>query len=117
MRFSKIHLENWRNFTGVDADLADRVFVVGPNASGKSNLLDVLRFLRDIAVPGGGFRTAVAQRGGVSRLRCLAARRYPDIVIDVEIRNGDDGSDAAWRYRLAFGQDNNRQPILKEEAV
>ena len=48
MRFSKIHLENWRNFTRADALLQQRMFLVGPNASGKSNLLDVFRFLRDL---------------------------------------------------------------------
>ena len=38
------------------------VFVIGPHASAKSNVLDVLRFLRDIAKPGGGLERAVAER-------------------------------------------------------
>ena len=46
--FRRLRLENWRNFTQVDVDLQRRVFLVGPNASGKSNLLDVFRFLNDI---------------------------------------------------------------------
>jgi predicted ATPase len=47
MRFSQVILENWRNFDQVDVRLQDRAFLVGPNASGKSNFLDVFRFLRD----------------------------------------------------------------------
>ncbi|NLI82294.1 MAG: AAA family ATPase, partial [Deltaproteobacteria bacterium] len=39
-------LKNWRNFTSAQATLPMRVFLVGPNASGKSNLLDLFRFLR-----------------------------------------------------------------------
>jgi predicted ATP-dependent endonuclease of OLD family len=55
MIISKLVLRNWRNFRFADVDLTDRVFIIGPNASGKSNLLDVPRFLRDIAKPGGDF--------------------------------------------------------------
>src|SRR6266568_8360183 len=100
MRFSKIYLENWRNFTRVDVSLQQRVFLVGPNASGKSNLLDAFRFLRDIAEARGGFQQAVERRGGVSRIRSLHARRYPDVIVDATVElNG-----AVWRYRLAFNQ-------------
>src|SRR5919109_374677 len=81
--FSNLRLRNWKNFAACDVELANRVFVVGPNASGKSNFLDVFRFLRDLASPGGGFQEAVRRRGGVSTIRSLAARRYPDIEVSV----------------------------------
>jgi len=45
IRFTHINLGNWRNFAHVDVDLQRRGFFVGPNASGKSNFLDVFRFL------------------------------------------------------------------------
>ena len=54
MLITRLRLKNWRNFKKVDISLRERVYVVGPNASGKSNLLDVLRFLREVAKPEGG---------------------------------------------------------------
>ena len=66
VRFTHINLENWRNFSQVKVDLQGRVFLVGPNASGKSNFLDVFRFLHDIVAVGGGFQESVRKRGGVS---------------------------------------------------
>ena len=114
MRFVSIYLENWRNFTRVDVPLQQRMFLVGPNASGKSNFLDAFRFLRDLVNVGGGLEKAVADRGGVSRLRSLAARRQPGIVIDVQLGENDDIS---WRYRVGIMQDNNSRPLLKEEKV
>ncbi len=54
MIVSHITLKNWYDFQSVDVDLSNRVFLVGPNASGKSNFLDVFRFMRDIAKLGGG---------------------------------------------------------------
>ena len=116
MRFTRLRLENWRNFLTVDVQLQRRVFLVGPNASGKSNVLDALRFLRDIADPqGGGFLAAVTKRGGVSQIRSLHARRNPNVVVDVTLDlNGDHG---VWRYRLEFMQDNQRVPLVSKEQV
>ena len=70
MQLTHLTLKNWRNFKQADFDLQDRTFVVGPNASGKSNLLDALRFLKQIATAGEGFRkrfpAAAAWRGSAA---------------------------------------------------
>ena len=96
LRFTRLSLMNWRNFTSVVCDLERRVFLVGPNASGKSNMLDVFWFLHELVTVGGGFQAAVEKRGGVSRLRCLAARQNPGISIEVFI--GTDASPSTWVY-------------------
>ncbi|MYG46120.1 MAG: AAA family ATPase [Synechococcus sp. SB0675_bin_6] len=55
---------HWRNFHGqVDMPLAPRMFLLSPNASGKSNVLDALRFLRDTADQ--GLQAAISSRGGM----------------------------------------------------
>jgi predicted ATPase len=115
MRFTHIHLENWRNFLHVDVPFEGRVFLVGPNASGKSNFLDAIRFLRDVADVQGGFQRAVSSsRRGVSQIRSLHARRYPNVVVEVSVDLSDG---EPWRYRLEFTQDNQRRPLVKRELV
>jgi len=115
LRFRALRLLNWKNFARSEIAIQDRVFLVGPNASGKSNFLDAFRFLRDLASSGGGFQEAVSRRGGVSAIRCLAARRYPDIEISVELAEKEDG--ASWTYELAFNQDPQRRPQVRKERV
>lgn len=117
LRFRRLRLKNWKNFLQVDVAVRDRMFLVGANAAGKSNLLDAFRFLRDIARSDGGFRPAVldTRRGGVSGIRCLAARRNPDVEITVELHENGDGG--AWRYDLAFHQDPQRRPRIRRERV
>jgi predicted ATPase len=117
MIISRLELKNWRNFRSVDVQLRERVFIVGPNASGKSNLLDALRFLRDIAKAGGGLQQAINQRGGVSKIRCLAARRESDIEIEVELSNGNGVPE--WKYAIGLTQQvrGYRQPVLRHERV
>ena len=115
MQVTRLRLENWRNFTHVDVRLQQRVFAAGPNASGKSNLLDAFRFLKEVTTRGGGLEKAVSDRGGVSKIRCLAARRHPAIVVDVGIGKSSDNEE--WHYRLSFVQNNQRQPTINEELV
>ena len=113
MRFRRLRLRNWRNFVDIDVELQRRAFLVGANASGKSNLLDVFRFLRDVASSGGGFEEAVRSRGGVSRIRSLAASRKPSVEIFVAV--GDDADE--WEYLLRFGQDGKDNPVVEAEQV
>lgn len=114
LRFATLRLENWRNFVRTQTTLLRRVFLVGPNASGKSNLQDAFRFLHDIVSVGGGFQDAVRRRGGVSRLRCLAARNPSNVLLAVDIT---DEADTAWRYELRFAQDSRQRPLVRTERV
>jgi predicted ATPase len=119
MHFTRIQLKNWRNFVKVDLKLGERLFITGPNASGKSNLLDVFRFLRDLAKTGGGLQEAVRERGDLSKVRCLAARRNPDVEIDVELQDLDAKDPTHWRYEIGLRQQprGQRRVLLTHERV
>lgn len=116
MLISRLVLKNWRNFRHIDVALSDRVFIVGANASGKSNFLDALRFLRDIAKPGGGLQSSLSpQRGGLSKVRCLSARKDPDV--ELEIYLSEDENSTVWRYAIGLTQQAHglRLPIVRYE--
>lgn len=119
MIVKRLIVKNWRNFQHADILLRERQFIVGPNASGKSNLLDIFRFLRDIVkTDGGGFQKAVKDRGGVSSIRCLAARRDPGVAIEVHLADNPDAA-PTWRYALEFRQEQRgyRRTLLNYERV
>lgn len=104
MFISRIKLTNWKNFSSVDVNLDERAFIVGPNASGKSNLLDTFRFLRDIVRDGGGLQEAVRNRGGLSKIRSLSARApKTDVEIEVEICDRPQNP-PLWKYSLGLTQ-------------
>ena len=128
MRLTKIELGNWKNFVQAEARLARRVFIVGGNGVGKSNLLDALRFLHDIAKEGGGLRNALRSRGGIGGVRSFFARQNPTVKICVEVDEDPDdagapGSNARpprWRYELALKQERagkRRALVGHERAV
>jgi predicted ATPase len=101
MILKKITLHNWKNFQTCTVELTERCFIIGANAAGKSNFIDALRFLRDIAKQSGGLQSAVDNRGGITKIRCLAARKQSNVSITVELGNPDEERNL-WRYSIDF---------------
>lgn len=118
MIISRLKLKNWRNFRDLDIGFQEISYVLGPNASGKSNLLDVFRFLRDVSKSkGGGLQTAIADRGGMSKLRCLHARKDPEVLMELEFSDGN-VEPVQWKYILGFkseGKGAQRVLVSREE--
>lgn len=120
MLITKLTLKNWRNFKKLEVPFNTRTYIIGANATGKSNLLDVFRFLRDICKPaGGGLQKAIEDRGGIKKLRCLQARTDIEVRIDVEISE-DVGDEPVWTYSLGFkpeGKGAQRILVTREVAT
>lgn len=118
MHISQLRLENWKNFRAASCNLLQRAIFIGPNASGKSNLLDAFRFLRDVAATeGGGLQTAIATRHGLSAVRYIAARQKPEVSIAIELHSDDKPK---WRYEVTFGgsgKPKDSRAIIRSERV
>ncbi|MYB76126.1 MAG: AAA family ATPase, partial [Chloroflexi bacterium] len=67
LRITRIRAKNYRSIRELDLELGPLTVLVGPNAAGKSNVLDVLKFLRDAISR--GLDLAISQRHGIENLR------------------------------------------------
>jgi len=116
----RLILQNWRNFQNADVSFTNRTFIVGSNASGKSNLLDVFRFLRDITKQAGGLQYAVESRGGIKKIRCLSARNISNIKIEIHLSENL-SEEIKWKYVLSIahtgGGIKKSQATILEEKV
>ena len=103
----------WRNFRQeTSLALRGRAFFVGPNASGKSNILDALRFMRDVAAM--GLNDAVAVRGGMRDVRSLHARQFRGVRIALDA--GPRDQSARWSYDLHFrNHPQSHRPVVERE--
>lgn len=120
MLITRLKLKNWRNFRDIDVKLGPRGYLIGANASGKSNFLDVFRFLRTIAQSeGGGLQKALKDRGGLTKLRSLHARKDPEVRIEIELSESASDNVPTWRYVLAFKSEGKGQQrvLITEESV
>ena len=68
---TKVWAKNFRSIQSAELQLDPLTVLVGPNASGKSNLMDLLGFLGDTARL--GLETAITSRGGIDSI----SRRLP----------------------------------------
>ena len=87
--------------------------MVGPNAAGKSNLLDAFRFLHDVASADGGLQRAVLDRRGLDAIRFLGAAADAEVVVHVIVAD----EDVTWTYLLAFSGDAAGKAVLTRERV
>lgn len=68
MYLQSAHIRHYKSLDDVRVDFAEPITViVGPNAVGKSNVVDCLRFVRDAVVT--DLEHAVGKRGGIGRVR------------------------------------------------
>jgi predicted ATPase len=68
---TRIHIRNFKSLRDVEIRLSPLNVLAGPNMSGKSNIIDVLRFVQEMIFPQAGtigIHYALAQRGGIDEV-------------------------------------------------
>jgi predicted ATPase len=109
---TRVYARNYRSIGEIDLDLGALTALVGPNASGKSNIADVLRFLSDCV--GSSLRRAVAIRQGFGALRRWSGELPLDM--DVGILVEDKRGSGFWAFTLAAGDTEDTFRIQREVA-
>ena len=94
---TKVWAKNFRSIEYAELELDPLTVLVGPNASGKRNLLDILGFLADAARD--GLETAITLRGGIGSI----GRRSPTgRVLGPEIGFQFENLTATLKYSVAL---------------
>ena len=96
MKLLKLDANHYRSLRKQTILLNDFNLFIGGNASGKSTILDALRFLSE-AVQTRGFRDPVFTRGGLLH---LAWKGEPAQQIGLTVQLDDDGRSFEWSVRL-----------------
>jgi predicted ATPase len=85
MIINKIKLVNFKNFDTVEVHLNPMNVIVGANASGKSNFIQALKFLRDIK--DFGIENALSLHGGVEYFKNLLLKNKKKTIISIEYQS------------------------------
>ncbi|HEX8349919.1 MAG TPA: AAA family ATPase [Hymenobacter sp.] len=65
-RLTRLRVKNFRSIGDVDIEFGPLTVLIGPNGAGKSNVVDALRFVRDIVTK--GLKQAIIDRGGFNQV-------------------------------------------------
>lgn len=67
MKLCNISVQNFRTFDNLELELNELNVVIGANASGKSNLLDIIKFIGDLSEY--GLEDAIYLQGGIEEIK------------------------------------------------
>ena len=105
---TKIRAKNFKSLKDVTLDLGPRNVLVGANMAGKSNVIDLFRFIYDITFPslsgGGALSNAVFGRGGFGELLWKGGNEQ---VIEIALSGTtwDHGPEWSWDYEISIQGD------------
>ena len=109
---TKVWGKNFKSIEYAELDLDSLTVLVGPNASGKSNLMDLLKFVQDAANK--GLELAIGNRGGIDSV----ARRSPNgVAEEVEIGISIRSPRTSFDYSFALINRRNRNYGLLRETM
>ncbi len=97
MSIRRLTVTNFKSFRHLEVEPGNFTVVIGSNASGKSNFIQVIKFLRDIAKY--GLANAVSLQGGVEYLR-----------------NTLIGAGEPFSFRIDYATDGSRPDIVALKA-
>ncbi len=99
MKLLRLTAKKYRSLRDVSIEVGDLNLFIGANASGKSTILDALRFLQE-GVATRDFRNPVHSRGGFYNLAWKGAHAS-DIELALQLEEGD--TKFEWSVRLVNG--------------
>ena len=108
MAIKSVRIANFRSFDDFELDLGQFNVIVGANASGKSNLLHVFRFLKDIADH--GLKDAISLQGGVDFLTNARIGRAQPLSVTIT-------ADADERFTLQSDNDESTEVSLTSTRI
>lgn len=82
MRLNSIHINHFKSLSDIKLEsLSPLTLLIGANGVGKSNLIDALRFLRDMVVE--GLDHAISKRSGIITIRQHSPRKPYNVSIKI----------------------------------
>ena len=102
MKVSRLKAKNFRSLRDVSIELSDLNLFIGANASGKSTILDALRFLHE-GVQGRNFALPILYRGGIANV-VWNGEEAGNVELAVEME--DEGKRFEWTVRLLIAGQN-----------
>jgi predicted ATPase len=110
-RITQISVKNFRSLADVTVPLDALTVLVGRNGAGKSNFIDVLRFVADAVQR--GLDNAITERGGMGRLRRWSKKGRPfDVTVDLIFSTE---AEAEIQYTFTLGSEKRNEYSVKRE--
>jgi predicted ATPase len=109
----RVDVSNFKSIERSVVEFGRRNIIVGPNATGKSNLLDVLKFTRDAAQV--GLDEAVSMRHGIDSIRRWSKTR--PYIISIKLEFVDLLQNEKGFFKFSLASKGGEFTVTEEEGV
>src|SRR5258708_11322996 len=107
---TKVTFKNWRNLYDVTIENLTPITVfIGANSSGKTNIIDGLRFLRDAVEK--DIDEALNSRGGESEIRSIGVNSQAPIQVGFSFMPGTGNDTLTYNLSVDYTKEGYRQII------
>ncbi len=113
LRISRLRVKNFRSIAEIDIPLGPLTVLIGANGSGKSNVVDALRFVRDVFTRG-GYDQAVLDREGMDVIRRWAPGGEEGGEVAIEVTIQDEKGEASYGFALTT---RNTEFVVPQESL
>ena len=128
MNIKSIKLKNFKSFANLEVNLRKFNVIIGANASGKSNFIQLFKFLNNIATD--GLNNAVSMQGGAKYLRNIKIENTQDLLLEVKYnpdthfgfrKKGEayrfNSNDATYELVIKFMKTGENFKVFKESLI
>ncbi|MFI1445016.1 AAA family ATPase [Streptomyces fructofermentans] len=118
---TRVQVHNYRSIAACDVRLGPLTVLAGPNAAGKSNFLDAIRYVREALGSSPG--QALESRGGLGEVLHRSRQSQADffrIRLEARIPSSDAGQpafDAAYVLEVGTDPQGGTLPVLRREEL
>ncbi len=118
----RLRVRNFKSLKDVSADLGRLNVLVGPNMSGKSNFIDVFRFLSNMVAPSGGMTGLTGAIVGVGGVEDLTWKGGDSRLIAISLEgdcwpSATPEENAKWTYKIEMLAEPYGRVIVREESL
>ena len=124
-KITNLKVRNFKSYNDFNLDLGMFNVIIGANASGKSNLVSIFKFLHDISIS--GLEDAISQQGGVEWVKNVNLGYEKNLEVEVTFsldnfttsfedtkKKALELGEATYAFRIKFFEDKNDYEVIAE---
>ena len=129
MAIKKIRIANFKSFKDLEVELGRFNVLIGSNASGKSNFVQIFKFLRDIT--NYGLDNAISMQGGIEYLRNVNIGSSEDLSVEIVVSDQrpiaavekekkiiwPKKHEAIYKFSMKFEKEGRKFEILEDKLI
>jgi len=113
LTIQRIRIANFKTFNDVEISLSNFNVIIGANASGKSNFIEIFKFIQDFNKY--GLQDAISAQGGITYFRNLQLAQSKNFILEFDVIPIDEDDATIFLFSFNLPQEDKRRALRYEK--